>query len=92
MFANGDTRILVHEDELRGCVTEKGGLLRDDLLTLGRHQPASRTVNRPRMERGVPTLCLVYPSSLNQRVLGSSPGAPTKVTIRTASACPVRMA
>jgi N-acyl homoserine lactone hydrolase len=34
MFANGDTRILVHEDELRGCVTEKGGLLRDDLLTL----------------------------------------------------------
>jgi N-acyl homoserine lactone hydrolase len=34
MFAKGDTRILVHEDELRGCVTEKGGLLRDDLLTL----------------------------------------------------------
>jgi glyoxylase-like metal-dependent hydrolase (beta-lactamase superfamily II) len=34
MFASGDTRILVHEDELRGCVTEKGGLLRDDLLTL----------------------------------------------------------
>src|SRR5260221_652509 len=25
MFAKGDTRILVHEDELRGCVTEKGG-------------------------------------------------------------------
>jgi N-acyl homoserine lactone hydrolase len=34
MFVKGDTRILVHEDELRGCVTEKGGLLRDDLLTL----------------------------------------------------------
>ena len=34
MFATGDTRIIVHEDELRGCVTEKGGLLRDDLLTL----------------------------------------------------------
>lgn len=35
MFAaNEKTRILVHEDELRGCVTEKGGLLRDDLLTL----------------------------------------------------------
>jgi glyoxylase-like metal-dependent hydrolase (beta-lactamase superfamily II) len=34
MFAKGNTRIIVHEDELRGCVTEKGGLLRDDLLTL----------------------------------------------------------
>ncbi|MFZ2141906.1 MAG: N-acyl homoserine lactonase family protein [Xanthobacteraceae bacterium] len=34
MFAPGKTRIIVHEDELRGCVTEKGGLLRDDLLTL----------------------------------------------------------
>jgi N-acyl homoserine lactone hydrolase len=34
LFASGDTRIIVHEDELRGCVTEKGGLLRDDLLTL----------------------------------------------------------
>ena len=34
LFANGGTRIIVHEDELRGCVTEKGGLLRDDLLTL----------------------------------------------------------
>jgi N-acyl homoserine lactone hydrolase len=34
MFAKGDTRIIVHEDELRGCITEKGGLLRDDLLTL----------------------------------------------------------
>lgn len=35
MFAcNEGTRILVHEDELRGCVTEKGGLLRDDLLTV----------------------------------------------------------
>ncbi len=35
LFAvNDGTRILVHEDELRGCVTEKGGLLRDDLLTV----------------------------------------------------------
>jgi glyoxylase-like metal-dependent hydrolase (beta-lactamase superfamily II) len=34
LFANEKTRIIVHEDELRGCVTEKGGLLRDDLLTL----------------------------------------------------------
>ena len=34
MFAKGDMRIIIHEDELRGCVTEKGGLLRDDLLTL----------------------------------------------------------
>jgi N-acyl homoserine lactone hydrolase len=34
MFAKGDTRIIVHEDELRGCIAEKGGLLRDDLLTL----------------------------------------------------------
>ena len=34
MFAKADTRIIVHEDELRGCITEKGGLLRDDLLTL----------------------------------------------------------
>jgi N-acyl homoserine lactone hydrolase len=34
LFAKGNTRIIVHEDELRGCVTEKGGLLRDDLLTL----------------------------------------------------------
>jgi N-acyl homoserine lactone hydrolase len=34
LFATESTRIIVHEDELRGCVTEKGGLLRDDLLTL----------------------------------------------------------
>jgi N-acyl homoserine lactone hydrolase len=35
LFAREDNvRIIVHEDELRGCVTEKGGLLRDDLLTL----------------------------------------------------------
>lgn len=34
LFAATDARIIVHEDELRGCVTEKGGLLRDDLLTL----------------------------------------------------------
>jgi N-acyl homoserine lactone hydrolase len=34
IFAAGKTRIIVHEDELRGCVSEKGGLLRDDLLTL----------------------------------------------------------
>jgi N-acyl homoserine lactone hydrolase len=35
MFAASEnTRILVHEDELRGCITEKGGLLREDLLTL----------------------------------------------------------
>lgn len=35
MFAaNETTRILVHENELRGCVMEKGGLLRDDLITL----------------------------------------------------------
>ena len=35
MFAqNENTRIIVHEDELRGCVTEKGGMLRDDMLTL----------------------------------------------------------
>ncbi len=32
--ASKKTRILVHEDELRGCITEKGGLLRDDLITL----------------------------------------------------------
>lgn len=32
--ASEKTRILIHEDELRGCVTEKGGLLRDDLITL----------------------------------------------------------
>ena len=34
LFAKGKTRILVHEDELRGAVTIKGGLLRDDLITL----------------------------------------------------------
>jgi hypothetical protein len=35
MFAqNEKTRIIIHEDELRGCVTEKGGMLRDDMLTL----------------------------------------------------------
>jgi N-acyl homoserine lactone hydrolase len=34
LFAKTEARILVHEDELRGCITEKGGLLRDDLLTL----------------------------------------------------------
>ena len=34
MFVDTDARIIVHEDELRGCVLEKGGMLRDDLLTL----------------------------------------------------------
>jgi glyoxylase-like metal-dependent hydrolase (beta-lactamase superfamily II) len=34
LFAETDARILVHEDELRGCVTEKGALVRDDLITL----------------------------------------------------------
>jgi len=35
MFAeNEKTRILVHEDELRGCVLEKGGLIREDNLTV----------------------------------------------------------
>jgi N-acyl homoserine lactone hydrolase len=34
LFADTKARIIVHEDELRGCVLEKGGLLRDDLLTL----------------------------------------------------------
>lgn len=34
MFADSDTRIIVHEDELRGAVTEKGGMVRDDLITL----------------------------------------------------------
>jgi glyoxylase-like metal-dependent hydrolase (beta-lactamase superfamily II) len=34
LFASTDARIIVHEDELRGCVLEKGGMLRDDLLTL----------------------------------------------------------
>jgi glyoxylase-like metal-dependent hydrolase (beta-lactamase superfamily II) len=33
-FARTRARILVHEDELRGAVVEKGGLLRDDTLTL----------------------------------------------------------
>jgi N-acyl homoserine lactone hydrolase len=31
---NEKTRIIIHENELRGCVTEKGGMLRDDMLTL----------------------------------------------------------
>lgn len=34
MFAKSDARIIVHEDELRGAVMEKGGMVRDDLLTL----------------------------------------------------------
>ncbi|MGH7905259.1 MAG: N-acyl homoserine lactonase family protein [Candidatus Binataceae bacterium] len=34
MFAASGARIIVHEDELRGAVTVKGGLLRDDLVTL----------------------------------------------------------
>jgi glyoxylase-like metal-dependent hydrolase (beta-lactamase superfamily II) len=34
MFAGTDARIIVHEDELRGCVMEKGGIVRDDDLTL----------------------------------------------------------
>lgn len=34
MFAASDARIIVHEDELRGAVTEKGGMVRDDLVTL----------------------------------------------------------
>lgn len=33
-FAGTKARILVHEDELRGAVTVKGGLLRDDTLTM----------------------------------------------------------
>jgi N-acyl homoserine lactone hydrolase len=34
VFARARARIIVHEDELRGAVTVKGGLLRDDTLTL----------------------------------------------------------
>jgi len=34
LFADTKARIIVHEDELRGCVLEKGGMLRDDMLTL----------------------------------------------------------
>jgi glyoxylase-like metal-dependent hydrolase (beta-lactamase superfamily II) len=34
MFAPTNTRIYVGEGELRGCATTKGGLLRDDLLTI----------------------------------------------------------
>ena len=34
LFACTNARIIVHEDELRGCVTEKGGIVRDDNLTL----------------------------------------------------------
>ncbi|SRR5579875_123597 len=34
IFAKMDARIIVHEDELRGCITEKGALLREDNLTL----------------------------------------------------------
>ena len=34
MFADTDARIYVGEDELRGAVSQKGGLIRDDLVTL----------------------------------------------------------
>lgn len=34
IFGKTKARILVHEDELRGAVTIKGGLLRDDTVTL----------------------------------------------------------
>lgn len=34
LFDKTDANILVHEDELRGAVTAKGGLLRDDALTI----------------------------------------------------------
>lgn len=34
MFKRAGSKILVHEDELRGAVTTKGGLLRDDDVTL----------------------------------------------------------
>jgi N-acyl homoserine lactone hydrolase len=34
MFQHAGARIVVHEDELRGAITHKGGLLRDDDLTL----------------------------------------------------------
>jgi N-acyl homoserine lactone hydrolase len=34
LFARTKARIIVHEDELRGAVSIKGGLLRDDLVTL----------------------------------------------------------
>ncbi len=34
LLAKTDARIIVHEDELRGCVLEKGALVRDDLVTL----------------------------------------------------------
>jgi len=34
MFAKTDARIIVHEDELRGAVTEKGAFVRDDNVTL----------------------------------------------------------
>lgn len=34
LFAREGTRIIVHEDELRGVVDAKGGLLRDDTTTL----------------------------------------------------------
>jgi len=34
MFAATEARILLHEEELRGIVDVKGGMLRDDLLTM----------------------------------------------------------
>jgi N-acyl homoserine lactone hydrolase len=34
MFAKTDARIIVHEDELRGAVMEKGAFVRDDNVTL----------------------------------------------------------
>lgn len=34
LLADTDARIIVHEDELRGCVMEKGALIREDLITL----------------------------------------------------------
>jgi N-acyl homoserine lactone hydrolase len=34
MFTKTNARIIVHEDELRGAVTVKGGMIRDDDLTL----------------------------------------------------------
>lgn len=34
LFASTDAKIYVGEDELRGAVTTKGGLLRDDLITV----------------------------------------------------------
>jgi glyoxylase-like metal-dependent hydrolase (beta-lactamase superfamily II) len=34
MFAKTDARIIIHEDELRGCVSEKGALIREDMITL----------------------------------------------------------